>query len=269
MADYIRRKNLRPTECIYCGSKDLTKEHFFPDWLRNHIDPGNHSLLDIGQGGADNYGSTYDETRKIPGSTIDWSPKIVCRSCNNGWMSKFQNLVKPTLLTALTDFPTLNASQQKFLAAWGCMFAMSVEFYTAKNVIPLSEKQHLKSCLEPSARWAVWIGRYLGGERAFSYRQRSMVLTPLTGSGEPEGMYTTTLTLGKIMLQMHYSDARDFPSSAWVYPEIRGLQKIHPQQRDFIHTPLTSYGDQAFEAVSDVMVGRAQELVMQRQAADA
>jgi hypothetical protein len=57
--------------------------------------------------------------RTRQGSTFTKKIRVVCQSCNNGWMSRLENATKPILLKLVQGEPTvLDREQQTLLAQW-------------------------------------------------------------------------------------------------------------------------------------------------------
>jgi len=84
-------------ECAFCTySGKLTREHIFAKWVRD-LFPGHQDAFYIGGQSNRNERFTTD--------AIDWKAKVVCKECNETWMSGIEaNLAKP----ALTPFVTGN-----------------------------------------------------------------------------------------------------------------------------------------------------------------
>jgi hypothetical protein len=121
-----------PKLCIFCGKPGVTKEHVWPDWLLKYIpkDGVNHASL------SETHHRTHveREVRKHAGAPYSGTLRIVCGSCNNGWMSVLQNDAKPILLPlVLGEERTLFRKHQALLAAWMAMFAMVTEFKAGRR----------------------------------------------------------------------------------------------------------------------------------------
>lgn len=75
--------------CMFCGAtNDLTNEHVIPRWLLRELEKLNaplmarHSFLTV----------TLSERRQVFNSLVYG---VVCRTCNNGWMSGLEGEVMP------------------------------------------------------------------------------------------------------------------------------------------------------------------------------
>ena len=76
-------------ECAFCfATQGLTKEHIISDWV-NGLFPGRSEV---------NYQDGKGRAEKWHADKIDWKARVVCRDCNNGWMSDLEStLAKPSL----------------------------------------------------------------------------------------------------------------------------------------------------------------------------
>lgn len=113
---------MKPTRsCIFCGKKGgITKEHLWPTWLSNHIQKGendrNIAFILAGEGKQ-----PFELTKELErqGNVITKGFRVVCNSCNNGWMSKRESLVKPILLKFLSEEDwCLSQAEVECLAQW-------------------------------------------------------------------------------------------------------------------------------------------------------
>jgi hypothetical protein len=75
-------------ECAFCASTaDMSLEHVIGDWISKCL-PGDKILTRTDNGKVSSW----------PASTINWTAKVVCEPCNNGWMSDLENdVAKPAL----------------------------------------------------------------------------------------------------------------------------------------------------------------------------
>lgn len=126
--------------CIFCGSRgNKSKEHIWPVWMHAHL-----PLL----GGRKN-------TREL--QTFKWKEQIgckslsrqghlsttkfrvVCKSCNSGWMNILEGKAKSILTRILRrDGVKLSVADQEILARWIAMKAMTGEH--AENEVHMTPK---------------------------------------------------------------------------------------------------------------------------------
>ena len=89
----------------------------FPSWLVKLV--GQHALLVSGPGGR--------ETKKV--INLRLKARVVCSTCNNGWMSRIEERVKPVLGPMLTGHAAaLDSAAQVALARWAIKTSMVMEY---------------------------------------------------------------------------------------------------------------------------------------------
>ena len=108
-----------PGECIFCGNRDdLTCEHFFPAWLNKSLRHDHHFAIRK----LNKWGLGQSRKAQGWGSTISAPRDIVCRDCNNGWMSDLEERVKPLIITMLGGRSlSLTRTDQIAFARWATM----------------------------------------------------------------------------------------------------------------------------------------------------
>ena len=171
--------------CIFCGSsKKMTHEHIFSKWLGKVYPSKNPYTYRQGRRLEFDRGTLKGESQyesRGTGDPITRRHKVVCESCNRGWMKHLQDVAKPIFMPLFADsLTTLNAQQGRILAAWATMAVMVMEYCdTDAAVIPQSERDHFRVRREPPNNWIIWIGRYGGGKWGSSFLRRSaFVLKP-------------------------------------------------------------------------------------------
>lgn len=157
-----------PGRCIFCGGPGLTKEHVLPDWLkaifpRQPTDThthGNAAYIDLPSVGY----VPLPSRRRRQGQVGTRQVRVVCRSCNGGWLSRLEKETKP-LLTQLIHGRrfTLQPDDQRLVASWIAKTCMTAEYIEPNEVsIPQSERTSISHTLEPPPHWSIWIAAYLG-----------------------------------------------------------------------------------------------------------
>ncbi|MEI2277427.1 hypothetical protein OHC50_08115 [Paenarthrobacter ilicis] len=119
--------------CVFCGGFPLTLEHVFPQWLRQFSAPqsfiqrkGSHQppyRQTVLRKNAQGKIVKVQEARGTRTPNIhEVKVKSVCAACNNGWMSRLESSIKPTLekmVKKTPPVPHLVSPQAKLqLAAW-------------------------------------------------------------------------------------------------------------------------------------------------------
>ena len=133
--------------CIFCGAAGpLTREHIYPQWLRELPGPRElHGSRLVEQPilrnktiSPDRFGFPVTltfEVGKVNPKASDLQIKMLCESCNSGWLGSLEGSVKPLVLQLLDDSDTeLTVQQWALIAAWA---AWSVAISTKPKPLEL------------------------------------------------------------------------------------------------------------------------------------
>jgi hypothetical protein len=149
--------------CIFCNGTGLTKEHTWADWLRNYLPKGedSHSFFS----GIVHPTHMESSVKKRQGSARSRKLRIVCKSCNGGWMSDLQQKAKPILIPLINgETVVLDKEKQKIIAAWATMSCMVAEFFSPeKAAISKAEREWLWKNGTAPENWKIWVGNYKRG----------------------------------------------------------------------------------------------------------
>lgn len=113
----------------------MSEEHVLPQWVRNVI-PGGKQSDWIGGRASDG-----QVDREYTGRMAIAREKVVCESCNTGWMSDLEDAIKPVLTPLMMDtpqLPPLSAVEQDLLARWAFKTAS-----VADEVYRFKRKSHV------------------------------------------------------------------------------------------------------------------------------
>lgn len=115
--------------CIFCNSSGLTKEHFWPNWLGEHIGKQESAKYIEGSIQATPKLDDSDEIINTRSGGVETKKfRVVCATCNSGWMSALEEKVKPILQNAITTCDMrLNEQQLHFFSKWIVMKTMLAE----------------------------------------------------------------------------------------------------------------------------------------------
>jgi|GEM_PF-2471915 len=107
----------------------MSKEHFWPAWLQQHLttsvsDKRKTELLSSDSKAP----ATLKMSDERSGNLISKKFRVVCTTCNNGWMSNLEERIKPILLPAVKGKSVvLDDSDISHLARWVVMKVMVAE----------------------------------------------------------------------------------------------------------------------------------------------
>lgn len=182
--------------CIFCKRSPpevkMTGEHIWSDWLKNIL-PSHHFRTESSSGIYDKHGRLLPEKKDVkrPGAVHRRQTKVVCKSCNGGWMKAIVDCAKPFAEKLIKGEPvSLDFAAQTALANWMALSSISVKQETAsRHRISETDLQYMyKHHLAPP-HWRFEIGRYYGGGGSH-FRDRSF---PVVGEDTEIGEITTTL----------------------------------------------------------------------------
>jgi len=98
----------------------MSKEHFWPDWLSAYISKGKDDK---------HFSEVHTSNAKRPavlekkiersGNLITKKFRVVCKECNNGWMSKLEEKTKPLILALMeSSSKSLSEDEIHLLSRW-------------------------------------------------------------------------------------------------------------------------------------------------------
>lgn len=180
--------------CIFCQENASTKEDVWPQWLTKRFPLYNTSRMEAERGGR-NLGNWPIKTLKL------LPVRCVCAECNNGWMSRLENEVKPVIEAILDDRMNLiNSSSQAHIAVWAVKTAMVLEalypdrewFYTS------DQRRGLRILSAIPERTSIWIAKCVDQPNIYS-AAKDMRTAP--GKNEVHA-YVTTMAFGSLAIQV-------------------------------------------------------------------
>lgn len=216
------------TGCIFCGGTPLTREHFWPNWLRRELDISQAIPFRIEQ----EYLGVETRDVRFQAPPFDQQVRAVCAVCNNGWMAAIEEAAKPILLPLVqAEGRRLHRAQQRALATWvvlkACVFD---EVHPLERAVPTAHRQYLFAHRVPPAE-GVWV-------RLATYEARDLAHYAYQGirlgrqAGEPPPseptVYFVTLTVGALVTQLSGSLVPEWSFADVPYPAEFGLAAIWP-----------------------------------------
>jgi len=132
--------------CIFCSKKGgISKEHFWPEWLGQYLpkssEDRNISELHAAEGKAPKRLQNRTERQ---GNVITKKIRVVCRECNNGWMSVLEEKVKPIIASLLGGHSCkLNKEQINDLSLWAAVKAIVGEHAEGRMALTPSADRYL------------------------------------------------------------------------------------------------------------------------------
>jgi hypothetical protein len=232
----------------------MSKEHLFPDWLeqlfpRSPSDThthGNTTWVDMTPGGK----TPITQERKRQGQAATLKVRVVCETCNNGWLSRLEERTKPLLTHLIKGHAiSLGVQEQLQLATWAVKTIMTAEFYDRKKVaIPQDERTSLmQNLFPPSNGWWIWISGNQGVDWQTGLYHFAARLNYFAGpisnvppidpkTAEIINLQSTTIGIGRLMIFSVSTTVRNGAFSL-TNPEAADLKPIWPQSLSSIPWP--------------------------------
>jgi hypothetical protein len=158
--------------------------------------------------------------------------RVVCETCNNGWMSRLQQRARPLLDALLAGrWLPLGLQEQRAIAAWATMFSMVYEFSQPHAVATAQhERDEFMRTVEPLENWRVWIRPFAGTEFAGGTCQRVFYVPQSTDGRPTPNVQLTTAAAGGLLLQTFSSSSatRMERTLSWAAATL-GLQQVFPE----------------------------------------
>ncbi|HEX4999194.1 MAG TPA: hypothetical protein VFY29_13285 [Terriglobia bacterium] len=194
-------------DCFFCGptKTPLTEEHVWPKWV---------SRLLVGKyrpGHFINVRSTGSNTTGLWRSrNIEFTTRTVCRTCNNEWLSSFENRqVKPiaTPLIAGNSKVLLRPDDQWKLSAWAYKMAMLAEVAIPPNERPElyftpAERKQFRETTIAHERIRVFLSNYKFGQHPAHAHLPVHTFTEREGKRRSFDLKISTMTVGALGIQV-------------------------------------------------------------------
>jgi len=244
--------------CIFCGRNDgqahrLSSEDIWPNWLTQFVprDLESYQSASI----LVNRDGHEKSERKIDGDPKSRRVKVVCKKCNNGWMSRLQEKAKDVLLPLIIGKPVvLGAEAQDLIAKWCAMSTMTADFiYPERQAISQEDRTLLfeNHVVRPNT-WRIWIGRYIRGRWPSYFIKLSLPyaddeITPsLLPSGRPRpNTQTTTLVFGELFVHAFSCPVPDLVAKVGItHQGAKKIAQIWPVREQFVAWPIVAMSDE-------------------------
>jgi hypothetical protein len=201
---------------VFCGSrKKLSKEHLWPEWVRDVVNPDRR-----GVGG--HFWSTEDEVLRVrtnlPLASIE--VKRVCEPCNNTWMSRIEGAAKPVLTRPIQGDPiTLDSPATLAAATWAYKTGLIADLVNAEAVGPRAFDFFYEHKRPPNSV-AILMACYGGNRFPLFAGSRHVSFDAQVNDGPlaERRAYLLTVSIGHLVFQVfgHHLERRvDLRPSGW------------------------------------------------------
>ena len=201
--------------CVFCGWEGtLTKEHAWPDWIRDVLPAGHVKGHSQQHRVAATTGEVTAITPVLHEKAANRKVQVVCqRECNGGWMSDLENTAKPLLVPIiLGEAPHLSEQDQTTISLWAAKTAMMLQLMHPMAIrgIPAAHYQYVYEHREAPSPMRVWLSAasshfYRTAHYTRGYRLPGAVppwLQPPPGEPTPPNAYTSVMVIGRLVISL-------------------------------------------------------------------
>jgi hypothetical protein len=138
----------------------MSKEHIWSDWLRQVLPP----IKGRFEGFTANIGTQPHTWQNHEGHVRTKRVRVVCRVCNERWMSAIVQNAKPYAKKLITgEAFSLDEKGQQTIASWvGLSALMANQITKSKFKLPASDVDHFFQHHKPPSHWFIGLGQYVG-----------------------------------------------------------------------------------------------------------
>lgn len=229
-------------KCIFCQGTGMSKEHFWPDWLRNHIytsiNDKHTSEFHISEGKNPSVLTRKDERS---GHLITKKFRVVCVECNTGWMSKLEEKMKPIILDIINSKTvSLDKTKLEELSRWIVMKVIVAEQSEENTqVTPEMDRIHFYRDIKIPDYFRIYIGKHTTPHNS-AYLRHSVTLAlsktgPITAlNGMKRNTQTVSFLLGPIFI--YVIACREEGCKVWRYFKLNQLKCIFPNTKNIFNS---------------------------------
>lgn len=182
--------------CIFCDRPKVTKEHILPQWLNSVLPSDGTHFASIMVRERNAYRTHLTRA-------LDHVIKMVCKQCNNGWMSELEGAAQPVLTPMIQGRrATLSLVEQRIVARWAAKtITLACLALTPPVAVDGRQLRWLAERPEAPPNVRVWVAAYRG--RSWGCRQDHYRLgVALTGNPASDPTVDIfTLCVGHLVMQ--------------------------------------------------------------------
>ncbi|HEY6256051.1 MAG TPA: hypothetical protein VIY51_09695 [Xanthobacteraceae bacterium] len=243
----------------------MSKEDLWPVWTRAYL-PVTQPNYSFARSVLEKDRRLHGTVQKISGDPKSRRVKVVCRRCNNNWMSILQNRAKPMLLPLMHgEKSTLNERKQSIIAAWAAMVVICAEYIApGRAAMSVVDRRHLYLHKQAPPRIRIWIGNFRRKNWPAYWCHNSLLIGPdkapypwqIGPGGLPwPNTQMTTLTFGSLYL---HAFSCPFPEILGGFePRRSHVVQIWPIREKFIVWPPTAtIDDRAADGIAGAIFNK-------------
>jgi hypothetical protein len=184
-------------QCIFCNrTAKLTAEHIWSVWM-SELFP--NRIFRMTQ--KDDLGNILNQRKN---SQIDWTIKVVCKPCNEGWMSNLESRhAKPAMIDLILGKPVSQLTPVQGMAIARFAFKTAVITDAIRRgdepFFAQSARQHFAKTLKIPPRIQAWFAGY---EPRISGRLQPFWYQVSSEAGHYFKLYVCTYSIGHLVFQL-------------------------------------------------------------------
>lgn len=174
------------TKCAFCPGAPLTGEHIWPDWAKVYFQRTGHDArietLQTSPVKSDLILSLDSQERH--GHSVTKRLRVVCRGCNNTWMSELETAAKPLLEAMLLGHRTeLTTADQDAVGRWVALKMMVTDLSVpSESVFTRAERESFRANPAVPNGMKIWLFGYGGINWRSALRLESYLASTVRGA---------------------------------------------------------------------------------------
>jgi hypothetical protein len=246
--------------CVFCGATPVTREHLWPDWARKRMaEEGalHHRQILDRQGEA-----RID--REWLKQAYSMTVRVVCATCNSGWMSALENRAKKLSEPILDGRGReLHREGQRTLATWALKTALMIDQSQSRDghAFPQAVYDHLRAHGQPPLDMRIWMASYGGDRLGFTHLYGMDVdITQAADRGVRE-IHGATVAFGPVVFQVFGATIDGLVDGLRVgAPPV--VHQLWPYDGTFTWTPAGGFDDKALLSFAEAIPANLQRRVV-------
>lgn len=239
--------------CLFCEGRATTREHVLPRWAGSALAAGEpeaiRQLITVGTG--------RPIERVRTGLLFSGTAKVVCATCNNGWMSRLETSARAVLTPMIQgEGILLDWNAQRTLAAWALKTASVADHAQGnpwRHTSMGPERHHLAGLGEPSANVLVWLAARLDPPPAQVYLWSTTAIPARTADElDRYVLYGATIALGPVAFQVLYTTIPQL-SVAYALDERPAINLIWPYRATVDWRDREEFAEEGFAEYIDAL----------------
>jgi hypothetical protein len=179
---------------------------------------------------------------------------VVCAECNNGWMARIEESVRPALHAMLHGHGrALHQVGQRNLATWALKTALMAQYTLGAGnlVFPREAYDHLNECRRPPATARIWMASYTGAHPGVLQVYGLDLDDSQDAHRDRRDVYGAMIGLGPVIFQI-FGTTNPQLLEAPVGWRWRNVWEVWPYSgRSFTWAPSPAFADDALLAFAD------------------